>query len=58
MKQHICVSSFTDLYLINVKTAEPIGAQILCGTSHGPEEGLWMIILKISLQQYTIFIQY
>ena len=33
-------------------------AQILCGTSHGPKEGLWMNKdIKISLQQNSIFIK-
>ena len=31
------------LYPIRVKTAEPIGAQIFCGTSRDHREGLWMI---------------
>ena len=31
------------LYPTNVKKAEPIGAQILCGTSHDPREGFWNI---------------
>ena len=34
-------------------------AQILCGSSHHPREGLWMIkISKISLQQNSIFIKF
>ena len=34
-------------------------AQTLCGTSHDPREGLWMIkTLKISAQQNSIFINF
>ena len=42
------------------KNAQTHRAQILCGTSHDrPREGLLMVkILKISLQQNTIFIKF
>ena len=44
------------LYPINVKTAE---LQILCGTSRGPREGLWMLrITKNCLQQFLIFVKF
>ena len=33
--------------------------QILCGTSHNPREGLWIIkISKINLHQNSIFIKF
>ena len=42
---------------INIKTAKSIGPKFCVG--HDPREGLWMVkILKISLQQNLIFIQF
>ena len=43
------------LFPRNVKTAEPI--HILCGTSHDPREGLWMLRIKKSSVKIFCFIK-
>ena len=54
IKYNLLVYPSVRLYPINVKTAEPIRAKILCGTSHETREGLW----NMDAQNYKLCIQH